>query len=197
MSGIGWQAILPAIQDWIVSAADVADEKVYIARQGGPQQAFPYFVYDITETNRVGHDWVVKQERELGEDETLEDFPGEEMVRKVRGHRTAVLTIECFSDGVGAVSAVALLEEVISHLPLHEYDLDEAGAGIGNITAVTYGGGRRGGNLQPRAQVEVQLHLASDVQDYVTYIERTQITVRETTTEAEVELWVPDPPPET
>lgn len=192
VSGIGWQAIIPAIQEWIVTAAGVSDEKVYQARQGGPQLEFPYYVYDIVQTNRIGHDWRTTEDRE-----NPEEHPGEELVRHVKGHRTATLRIECFSSGVGAESGVALLEEVISHLPLHEYDLDEAGAGIGNVTPVTYGGGVRGGILQPRAVVEVQLHLASDVQDYVTYIERTQVTVRETTTEAEVEVWIPEPPPET
>lgn len=196
MSAVGWEAIIPAIQKWIYKSAGVDDSRVWQVRQDGPQKTFPYFTYDIADSIGVGRQWRKVAERTLAEGETLEDFPGEELVRKYQGHRVATLTIECFSPGVGATSAVALLENVVDALPLHEYDLDEAGAGIGSISSVAYGGGKRGNSLQPRAHVEVQLHVASEVQDYVTYIEFIQLTATESTTGAEVEVWVPEQPPE-
>ena len=109
---------------------------------------------------------------------------GQELTVSARGMRTAVLVLQAFgAPGIGE-GATPILVDVVAALALHEYALDQAGIGVGEVGPVQLIEGRRGGILEPRARVEVVIHFGSELEAFETYIARTIITV--TTIDSEV-----------
>lgn len=127
---------------------------------------------------------------------------GRELEKVVRGHRVAMLNLQCFgSASIGSdspINPMPILEDVMTGMALHYYDLDEAGVGVGQVQPVNLIPGKSGGLLDPRATSAVELHLAAELVGYETYIQYMQMrmTVKNPagTTLAVVETWVPEDP---
>lgn len=196
MSAIAWTAIKAALHAWVVAASGLPAGKVFFAFPGAngkaaPRPQPPCIELHIDDTLGRGTDWKVTKD-------AADPQPGAELEVHFQGHRTARLELQCFyGEGTGDAARVTL-ETVVSALPLHYYELDLAGAGIGTTERVQLVGANRGGILEPRAITGVQLHLGSDVVGYQSYVERMQVVATATSdagAELENELWVPDPPP--
>ena len=118
---------------------------------------------------------------------TIEDTPtttaaGEEIKHTVRGPRTALLEIRYFADTSDAVAAgVTVLEAVKSkcRLPSISDALVTAKIGIGSFSAITSVPQLiNKAVFQPRHQLDVTLHLASEQSETGTFIEKV-ITVND------------------
>lgn len=191
MSAIDWTTIQNALRAW-VQAGSALDNVIW-SYHGGPRPSAPYIAMSISSVATVGRDWVVYEEAEApAENATLK--------RTARGMRTATLSLQCFGTDAQGDTASPLLADVIAHLELWAYDLDLAGVGLGSIGPIRLLEGRRGSILEPRALVEVELHLASEVFDYINDIGYVQLTShvmeQDGVTEVEsTEQWIPTEPP--
>lgn len=170
MSAISWTAIEDAIQKWVRSAANLSGKVVLWDYQKGDAPNPPYIALAIRDTVGVGRDWRVY-------DDAPDAVDGAELRVRVRGHRVATLAIQVFGPEKQGSWAMKTLTDVIAALPLHEYAIDVAGAGIGEaspVRAIPSGGGF----LEPRATAEVTLHLASELEGRETYVQRMFVTVQ-------------------
>lgn len=184
---ISWVALENAIHAWIVAGTQLAATQVLWAGQGGPQPAGVYAVLRLSELRRVGHDW-----RDVVE--VVDPDPGEELEHHVRGPRTLNLSIQVFGAPlVGASRGAALLERALTAraLPSIAEALRAGGVGVGAVDVITELDGDRDGQFESRALVDVTIHVAADLVELGTYIERAEVEndVSDTTT------WLPDPPP--
>jgi hypothetical protein len=171
MASIAWPTVEDAIQNWIVGASGLSEDKVIWSHEGGPRPEAPYISLLVNTLRPIGHDW-------LDVFDTEDPEPGQEITLKARGHRYCSLSIQCFANNMnGNLGAVAILNDVISALKFHRYTLTKAGVGIAGFGPVaTIGNNRIGTALEPRAAVDAQFHLASEVEDFETYIEKVEIT---------------------
>jgi hypothetical protein len=105
---------------------------------------------------------------------------GAELTRTARGARRAALTIQCFTrKATGNTNARAILERVRSArtLPARAYALRQAGVGVGKMNNIQFNGQVVSTTVfEPRAILEVEFFLASEVEETGTYIERAKIT---------------------
>lgn len=167
MSAINWETIEKAIHTWVVAGSDLTASHVIWDYEGGKRPSLPYIEMSISDVDGVGHDW--HRREYVSVDDNLKIT--------YQGHRTAVLTLQCFGVPGRGDGAVPILSDVISALAMYEYDLDLAEVGIGTTGPVTLIQGQRGGILEPRGRVEVNLHLISELERRTDYIERISITV--------------------
>jgi hypothetical protein len=104
---------------------------------------------------------------------------GAELTRRVRGSREATLSIQCYgSDAQGEASPMAVLEAVVQAiaLPSVRYALRQAGVGAAGFSTVRNNGAMVSSTVwEPRAVVEFEFNLASEVEETGTYIERAKI----------------------
>lgn len=199
MSAIAWTTIQPAIQAWIASAAGVAADHVFFVDLGGPQPTRPYVAARITDVAGAGQDWRIYA------DAPAPVTPGQELVVKAQGPRTARLDLQYFAAppdpalGGGGPSPLAALTDVVTSIPLNAYTLDQAGIGIGTPGPVQLIEGKRGSILEPRAVVSIPLHLAAELQSFDTYIQYVQVTATaqkpDGTALDTVTEWTPSAPP--
>jgi hypothetical protein len=194
MAAIDWVTVEDAIYDWIVAASGLASTAVVWADQPGIRPEKPFISMMLDDVEAQGHDWRVY-------DDAPDPEPGAELRVRARGMRTARLQLQCFpadlhgDDSTKTVnSASKTLADVISYLPLAEYDLDLAGIGIGSTAPVKTIQGRRGGILEPQAMVELTIHLASELEARHTYVERVQVFINETSIPVASQVWIPDAP---
>lgn len=183
-------AIENAIHAWIAAGTQLAAAQVIWAAQRGPTPVGVYVSLRLAELRRVGLDWIDQVEVEDPE-------PGEELEFHVRGPRTLNLSIQLFNaPGVGAGNGTALLERALTAraLPSIAAALRAGGVGIGEVGAVIPIDGDRDGLFESRASVDVAIHVAADLVELGTYIERVEIT-SEVIESVETVTWVPDPPP--
>jgi hypothetical protein len=169
---IGWAQIEAAIAKWIREGGGLAVGRVIWGDQGGKRPELPYVSILVEDTGSPGHDWKRKSY----------DSATDQLVIRHQGHRTAMLSIQCFGVPDGGPpslgkSPLGILTDVVSSLGVHEYDIDVAGAGIGNVGNVKLIQGSRGSILEPRAQFEMQLHLGSEVEQRTDYVRRISMTV--------------------
>lgn len=164
-----------AIYDWVVSASGLAEDgdgpHVVWSHQYGPRLVTPFISLMISGDVKVGRGWTDKEVNPT-------PSPGA-MVRQItRAHRLATLSIQCFADGMDGLSgAVAILRRLSNLTPQHVRDLNTGGvgvAGFGPISAV--GNAMSGPLLEPRAAMEVQLHLADEVVTYIGDIGTVEVT---------------------
>lgn len=188
MSAIAWTAVENALFNWVVAASGLAAAKVIWSDEGGPRPDAPYIALSLDEVLSVGQDWRVY-------DDAPDPVAGAELRVRTRGQRTAELQIQYFAALKSGRDALRKLTDVVAALPLHEYAIDVAGCGIAGADAVQVVRGNRGATLEPRAVTTISLHLAAELEARETYVERTQITITETSTDDEREVWIPDPPP--
>ena len=105
---------------------------------------------------------------------------GAEIMYTARGPRTATLTLECYAkDGVGLQMAVNILVRVIGSraLPSQRDRLSAANVAMLQTQAIrAIHGGVNAAIFEPRARVDINLSLASEVSETGTYIERADVT---------------------
>lgn len=191
MSVIQWIIIEKAIQKWVREASGYPGKTVIWDYQQGDRPDQPWISLGIQEVVGVGHDW---KKKDLNPTPTA----GSEIRVRHRGHRVATLLIQVMGTQGQGQTALRVLTDIISHLSAHEYDIDMAGAGIGDVGAARTMGAR-GSVLEPRAQCEIKLHLASELITYNTYVQYTQVTTtaqNEAGDELESNMqWIPEEPP--
>lgn len=196
MAAIAWITVENALHAWLVAATGLAAGQVIWLDGGGPRPPKPYIaISPIVDIQQIGHDWRVVDAAPDPEDQA-------ELRVRSRGHRTARVQLQCFaadpspSNPTPGREAVQILTDAISGLPLHVYDLDLAGIGIADTTAVQLVQGRRGGILEPQATAAVNIHLASEVEARLPEVAHVQIRLTEESIGEVGEVWIPDPPPE-
>lgn len=129
-------------------------------------------------------------------DETLR--VGEELELKTRGPRQAVISVQCFAGAplsgdlaVGNDSPMARLERMIGYADRQSTiaALATAGVGVGAIDPVRSVGGFLGpATFEPRAVMQARLFLASEVEDFGSFVESVQATNSLTGTVTEIAL---------
>lgn len=104
---------------------------------------------------------------------------GAEILRRVRGQRTATLKLRCFvGTPTGVAMPIAILNAVLTaaSLPSVRDALNAAGVALGTTNPVRSVDGIKGALFEPRAMTELELHLASEVTETTTYIETFDLT---------------------
>lgn len=129
-------------------------------------------------------------------DETLR--VGQELAQTVRGPRQATIAVQCFGGAppagdlaVGANSPFARLERMISYASRRATikALNDAGVGVGQIDEVRPFEGFLGpATTEPRAAMQARLFLASEVEDYGSFVESVEVTNAVTGTVTEIQL---------
>lgn len=187
---IAWDTIRPAIQKWIAAASGRDVNHVIWADDGGDQPDPPYISLSLPATTSHGTDWRVY-------DDAPEDPPaaGAELRVRSQGMRSTVLTVQCYCAPKTTNQASAMLEDVVGSIALNADELDAAGFGFGDVGPIRAINGSRNGVLEPRAIVEITLHMGSEIESRTTFIETAHGTVSETTTGASLPLEVTAPQP--
>lgn len=198
MSAVGWSTIEDAIHDWIVLGSQLAPERIIWGGERAPRPAAttqppatPWIELQFLSVRSPGLPWVEREEIPADPPE----FPLPRLLMRRRNQAEARLQLTCFGPGR---DSMRLLHDVVS---THSEDLDLAGVGIGEVGEVTLLPGLRSGLFEPRAVVEIQLHLSAELtQTYDDYIQHVQLTVEVADPSGgppihEEELWIPDPPP--
>lgn len=112
--------------------------------------------------------------------------PGQEMVTIAQGFREINLQMQCFGATKTGNVPMQILEDVVTSIPLHVYDLDQAGVGVDDLgTAFTQGNvrlieGRRNDILEPRAVFELTCYVTASLTSFATYIASLDLAVRMT-----------------
>ena len=182
MSWIPWQV---GIRAWVAAASGLGLSRVAWAGQAMPRPAKPFIALRVKSLSRGGHDWVAV-------DDTDEDA----IVYLARGTRAMILQMTAFSDdAVGAAQSVAILDRVLggATLPTASAALMAAGVGIGEWLPIQMIDGLVNFTaFEARAQVDVLLHLVTEVSETANYIETVEITDR--IQDPEVISYVPEDP---
>lgn len=190
MPAVDWTTIEDAIHAWVTDSSGLDETLVRWTYEGGDRPSGMYIALEISEYRGVGRMWHVRDDAPEPDPE-----PGEEVRERKYGHGTATLTLQCFSGPAEKGNAAfRTLVDVMAALEQHTADLDAAGVGTGLASSVQKLEGSRASQLDPRSIATLELHFGVMTEERTTYIERVQVTVEETTTGAESETWVPDPP---
>lgn len=166
---IVWPDIIRALHDMVVYAAEIAPSRVVWARQPAPRKGGPYIDLSIAQVDGIGHPFLTEEDNP---DSTLGD--GRELIIKSRTARSMTLSIRCFGDPSGTQPEF-ILEHLVarSNLSIARGMMEAVGVGMaawspilpidGFILNTTV--------FEPRAQTELRSFLASEVEDYGTFIE--------------------------
>lgn len=163
-------AVEDAIYDWVVAGSQLAPTQVIWggeATGGGPVPAGTYISMRFLSTDRVSSDWV----------RTVE--VGGQIVHHVRGTRHPTLELTCFAGArYGAGRAQRVLDRVLTAilLPTVAARLRAGNVGIGKRGTIRVQAGTRSGMFDPRASVEIGLHLEVDIAEPGYAIERAEVT---------------------
>lgn len=156
-------AIENAIHAWVVAGSGLLAANVIWAGQGGPEPTGRYISIRLPGLRRIGSDW-------------KEYSGGLANVVTSRGVRTMTLSLQTFNGApLGNNSNLATLERVISAAADREL-LAAGGVGLGSVGAITVIDGDRSSLLDPRAVVDVVIHLASETLGTGTTIEHVEAT---------------------
>jgi hypothetical protein len=133
---------------------------------------------------------------------TIVDTPdtvrvGEELIRRVRGHREAVLSVQAFAGppgndpSTGENSPLARLERMKAHLhfPGRNAALNAAGVGVSTVGPIQSLDGQLGqAVLEPRAAMEVRFFHTSEVTEFGSFVESVELTNQLTSEVSEISL---------
>ncbi len=156
-----FDAIENAIHAWVVASSGLLAANVIWAGQGGPEPTGRYIAIRLPGLRRLGSDW-------------KEYAGGVANVVTQRGVRTMTLSLQAFNGPpLGNNSNLATLERVISASDLDL--LAAGGVGLGPVGAITVIDGDRSSLLDPRAVVDVTIHLASERTGTGTTIEHVEV----------------------
>ena len=173
-----------AIHGWVVTGSELtADHVIWGAEAtgGGPVPSGTYIAMELIGVNRVSGDWLITR------------VEGGRIVHHVRGTRHPTLKLTCFSGArYGVQRASMILERVIAAIRLPSVGklLAAADVGIGPRGQVRAASVPRSTMFDPRATVEIGLHIMLDVSEPGSSIERVNVEV-----EGRPAAWVPEPPP--
>jgi hypothetical protein len=170
---MNWSALEDGIHAAVVAGSGLSVSRVIWAGQDSPRpDDDPYIALHFVSVQRVGQDWL-----------NVEDNPsptaGHEIVHRARGMRTGTLTLQCFAvQPTGDSGAVEILTRVLGslRLPTTRDALVASGVGVGNASPVQWIEGTVGGLFEPRAVVDLTLHLAEEISETGTYIEKVALT---------------------
>lgn len=113
---------------------------------------------------------------------------GNEVKRTAAGLRAVTLRMTAFGVEGGAFDAVVHLTNILASLPLHVYELDQAGVGMATLGTADVESkirgipGKLGTAQEPRAIVEFVVYVGSEVVGYETTIQRVTVTPVATST---------------
>lgn len=168
-----WVAVETALRSWVVAGTGVPADRVFWTDQEFPRPATaPYVTLKIT-AERVRSTWTNAR---------LADVPtaGAEVEHVARATVAATLTVQVIGGaGCGVARAGALLGDMLlkAALPSVRGSLRAARVGLGTIGAVRpIGGGVTPAFFEPRAVVEIGLHLTREAVETGTYIENATVT---------------------
>lgn len=109
---------------------------------------------------------------------------GQELTATAEGLREMTLSLQYFGAEKSGIDPVKALTNLIASIPLHLYDLDQAGVGISDVGSTSNQGavksipGRRGSILEPRATAEISFYVSSSLTAFQTYIQTIDIAVK-------------------
>ena len=165
MSAIDWTTAENAIHAWVVTATGLNADHVIWTHQAGPRPSTPYISMTVTAITKVGRDWTTVLENTGG-------GPGEEILLRSRGHRYATISFQAFGPG-----SISILTDLVGSAPLFTVSLNTAGLGYAGFGTLNFiGDARLGDFLEPRAVVDTQFHLKSQLDIPETIIETVEIT---------------------
>jgi hypothetical protein len=170
-----WAQVENATRAWVVAGSSLPDAKVVWGEGGGPRPDAPCIALRIMGVRRRGHDWTAVED-------ASDPQPLADLVTYARGMRELRLTLQAFS-GPSTGGGLALLHGVIAalRLPTVREALAAAGVGVGSIgEIVNVGGAINWTHFEPRAVLEVTLHVSSEVADLGTWIESVEIETEAT-----------------
>lgn len=172
-----------AIHDWVRLASGLpADHVLWEGRH--PYPSGTWILMRIVSDRDFGPAWVDRA------------AAGDDVTYTARALRGATLELQCIAgDEGGDGSCIALLELVGRKriLPSFRDALSLAHVAVGAFGAVRWLAGRRDDLFEPRAVVDVELNLASEVSETGPAIKHVQ--VEGIVGDAAVSLWTPDAPP--
>lgn len=189
---ISWETIEDALHAAVVALTGIPGNRCIWTYQGGKAAASPYCSLQIDGIRGVGQPWKNK----------TYDAGADNQVVKVRQHQMAVFTVQYFADtpdtpGVIPRAPMSALMNFEAGLDLYEYEIDQAGCGIGEISPIQFIAPGGGGILQARSIVTVALHVTSELERREDYVARWQITATAKNavgdTVAETTFWTPAP----
>lgn len=163
--------VAKAIYDWVVAGSGLAAAQVIWADQRGKQPSGCYIAMRIENEREFGADWE--------ETSTLAQSDDDDVEVAVHGVRVATLVLECFAAGDpwSTAKPERRLRSVLTarRLPTVRFALRAANVGIGPVAPVQTLAIERAQLFEPRARVEVTLHLASVAAERSTWIETVKI----------------------
>lgn len=173
MDAIGWDSIEDGLWTWVQGTSGLAADHVLWSYKTTEWPSEPYISLDITELDDVGgFDWRI---RNPSPDQPV--VAGQELQVLVKGHRTAVLELQCHGAKGAGTAPMRVLSNVMSGLRANFYALNAAGVGIGQVEKIQGGGATRSSMLLPRAIGRVHLHVGSSVESRTTYITSANVAV--------------------
>jgi hypothetical protein len=171
---IAWTATEDALAALVASGTGLP---VVWGEQNATRPSGPYVAMRVTSLRPIGQDWSIIEEVEDPE-------PGAEVVYRAQGVREATVSLQCFAGadapaGIGASAPRALLERLvtISHLQTKRHALNQAGVGLLGFGPVQSIDGRIGGVFEPRAVTEMRLMLASEAEEFATFVEGIEVNI--------------------
>lgn len=157
-----------AIRTWLVAGTGVPLERVFWAAQGVPRPSTtPYVVMSLGETSARGR-WVTHRA-------AASPVPGADIETVAQSAETVTLSVQLIGGGAcGAAAARELLTKAVRRLGLPgqraAFRAVKVGVGtIGPVRAVP--APLHATVFEPRAVLEVRLHLTGEATELTTYIE--------------------------
>lgn len=167
-----------ALWSWVVTGSGLDAEHVIwtpeSAGETGPVPTGTYIAMHLRDLRRVASDWVLT--------ERFEDT----FTHRVAGPRQQMLELTCFAGAAGGpLRASGVLDRLLTSIKLPSVAalLHAGNIGIGTRGPIRVVNGARSGMFDPRAIVEVELHLVAEMSESGAAIERLRVT-NETTGEA-------------
>lgn len=157
-----WSAAENAIHAWVATSSQLPPSSVIWAAQRGPIPATQYILLRLVDARTIGRDWT--------------DYPSATDPNVlVRGVRTLRLSMQAFNGPpLGSNSNMAVLDRVIL-LAANSDLLRDAGVGLGRIGTINVIDGDRSGLLEPRAAVDVDIHVTCEAIGAGTTIEHVEL----------------------
>jgi hypothetical protein len=171
---MNWTTIENAIHAWVVTGSGLAATQVIWEGQDGPMPEGAFITLRFAGLERTGSDW-------LDVDNNPTPTPGAEIIFRARGGRRANLTVTAYpGNATGALASIGRLESVIAsrRLPSVADPLSSGGLGVLGFGAIRSLDGFVSGGIdfEPRASVEINLYLTSQISETATFIETAEVS---------------------
>ncbi len=169
--GINWVAIQKALHNWVVACTGLDADKVIWSQQYAPRPTQAAINLKLAFVQDDGMPWVDYETDPL--DDTL-------LIAKQRSLLKAVFTLEAYTNtGVGLDMASAILWRINAKrkLPTPSAILEDANIGVIEFGRIKNIGGTQDLVIfEPRALVDIMLHITSEDEESENTIETVEIT---------------------